>query len=122
MRACLNLFRPGWNGCNGTTPFVVVRSIPKLFLSIQNFQATEQPTRTEINPTDFCGGIAQIDPKTGVTWAASALLTQRMNFHANILQGKPQGRRCEPPKSHLRGKSRSYDIAIAARQRLLKFL
>ena len=50
------------------------------------------------------------------------LLTQRMNFHANILQGKPQSRRCEPSKSHLRGKSRSYDIAIAARRRLLKFL
>ena len=44
-----------------------------------------------------------------------------MNFHANIPQGKLQSRRCEPSKSHLRGKSRSYDIAIAARRRLLKF-
>ena len=44
-----------------------------------------------------------------------------MNFHANILRGKPQSRRCDPSKSHLRGKSRSYDIAIAARRRLLNF-
>ena len=44
----------------------------KLFASILNFQATEQPTRTEINPTDFCGGTVQLDPKTGaVTSAAS---------------------------------------------------
>ena len=49
-------------------------------------------------------------------------MTQRMNFHANIPQGKPQSRRCEPSKSHLRGKSRGYDIAIAARRRVLKFL
>ena len=94
----------------------------KLFVSILNFQATEQPTRTENNPTDFCGGTAQLDPKTGVpSRGQRVLLTQRMNFHANIPQGKPQSRRCEPSKSHLRGKSRSYDIAIAARRRLLKF-
>ena len=43
-----------------------------------------------------------------------------MSFHANIPQGKPQSKRSEPPKSHLRGNSRSYDVAIAARQ-LLKF-
>ena len=30
------------------------------------FLATEQPTRTENNPTDFCGGTAQLDPKTWV--------------------------------------------------------
>ena len=87
-----------------------------------NFQATEQPTRTGINPTDFCGGTAQHDPKTVVpSRGQRVLLTQIMNFHANILQGKPQSRRCEPSKSHLRAKSRSYDIAIAARRRLLKF-
>ena len=95
----------------------------KLFVSILNFQATEQPTRTLINPTDCCGGTAQLDPKTGVpSRGKRVLLTQKMNFHANILQGKPPSRRCEPSKSHLRGKSRSYDIAIAARRRLLKFL
>ena len=37
----------------------------KLFVSILNFQATEQPTRTENNPTDLCGGTAQLDPTTG---------------------------------------------------------
>ena len=28
LRACLNLFQPGWNGWNGTRLLVVVRSIP----------------------------------------------------------------------------------------------
>ena len=28
LSACLNLFRPGWNGWNGTRLLVVVRSIP----------------------------------------------------------------------------------------------
>ena len=94
-----------------------------VIVSILNFQPTEQPTRTEHNPTDFCGGTAQLDPKTGVpSRGQRVLLTQRMNFHANIPQGKRQSRRCEPSKSHLLGKSRGYDIAIAARQRLLKFL
>ena len=42
-----------------------------------NIQATEQPTRTCINPTDFCGGTAEIDPKAGVPpRAASALDTE----------------------------------------------
>ena len=49
------------------------------------------------------------------------LLTQRVTLHATIAQDKPQRRLCEPSKSHLRQKSRSYDIAIAARRRLLKF-
>ena len=94
----------------------------KLFVSIQHFQATEQPTRTDNNPTDFCGGTAQLAPKTGVpSRGQRVLLTQRTTFHESIAQGKPQSRRCEPSKSHLRGKSRSYDIAIAARRRLLKF-
>ena len=44
-----------------------------------------------------------------------------MTFLANIAQGKPQSRRCKPSKSHVRGKSRSHDIAIAARRRPLKF-
>ena len=80
--------------------------------------------RQENNPTDFCGGIAQLDPKTGVpSRGQRMLLTKRMNFLANIPQGKPQSRRCEPFKSHLRGKpNRGYDIAIAARRRLLKFI
>ena len=38
-----------------------------------------------------------------------------MNFHANLPQGKPRSRLCEPSKTHLRGKSRGYDIVIAAR-------
>ena len=50
-----------------------------------------------------------------------ALFAQRTTFHANIPQGKPQRRRCEPSKSHLRAKSRRYYIAIASRRRLLKF-
>ena len=66
LRACLNLFRPGWNGANGTKLLVLVLFHSKLFVSILNFQATEQPTRTENNPADFCGGTAQLDPKTGV--------------------------------------------------------
>ena len=66
----------------------------KLFVSISNFQATEQPTRTENSSTDFCGGTAQLDPKTGaITWAAS-VLTQKITSHANIAQGKPQRTRC----------------------------
>ena len=61
----------------------------KLFVSILNFQATEQPTRTENNPTDFCGGTTQLDPKTGVpSRGQRVLLTQRTTFHANIAQGK----------------------------------
>ena len=87
------------------------------------FPATEQPTRIENNPTDFCGGTAQLDPKTGVpSRGQRVLLTQRMHFHANIPQGMPQSRRCERSKSHPRGNSRGYDIAIAVRRRLLKFL
>ena len=70
----------------------------KLFVSILNFQATEQPTRTEHNPTDFCGGTAQLDPKTGVpSRGQRVILAQIMTFHANIPQGKPQSGRCEPP-------------------------
>ena len=38
----------------------------KLFVSILGYQATEQPTRTGDNPTEFCGGSAQLDQKTGV--------------------------------------------------------
>ena len=80
-------------------------------MSILNFQATEQPTRTENNPTDFCGGTTQLDPKTGVpSLGHRVLLTQWMTFHAKIPQGKPQSRRCEPCKSHLRGKCRGNDI------------
>ena len=63
LRACLNLFRPGWNGWNERDYSWSFHA--KLFVSILNFQATEQPTRTENSPTDFCGGTAQLDPKTG---------------------------------------------------------
>ena len=67
----------------------------KLFVIILNFQATEQPTRTGNNPTDFCGGTALLDPKTGVpSCGQRALLTQRMTLHANIAQGKSRSRRC----------------------------
>ena len=67
----------------------------RLFASILNFQATEHPTRTESNPTDFWGGTAQLDPKTGgASPEQRALLTQRTTLHANIPQGKPQNRRC----------------------------
>ena len=38
----------------------------KLFYVQFEFQEAEQPTRTENNPTDFCRGTAQLDPKTGV--------------------------------------------------------
>ena len=123
VRACLKLISAGLERLEWNEPICGRSFHSKLFVSILNFQATEQPTRTEINPTDFCGGTAQLDPKTGVpSRRQRVLLTQRMNFHANIPQGKPQSRRCEPSKSHLRGKSRSYYIAIAARRRLLKFL
>ena len=67
----------------------------KLFVSILNLQATEQPTRTANNPTDLCGGTAQLHPKTGVpSRGQRVLLTHIITFHANIAQGKPQTRRC----------------------------
>ena len=99
MRACLNLFRPGWNGWNGTRLRTRGRSFHSmLFVSILNFQATEQPTRKENNPTDFCGGTAQLDPKTGVpSRGQRVLLTQRMTLHANIPQGKPQSNGASHP-------------------------
>ena len=51
----------------------------KLFVSILNFQANEQTTRTENNLTDFCGGTVQPDPKTEVpSRGQRVLLTQRM--------------------------------------------
>ena len=81
----------------------------KLFVSILNFQSTEQWTWTENTPTDFCGGTVQLHPNTGVpSRGHRVLLTQRMTVHANTPQGKPRSRRCELSKSHLRGKSASY--------------
>ena len=54
------------------------------------FQATEQPTRTENSPTDVCGGTAPLDPKTGLpSRGQRVLLTQIITLHANIPQGKP---------------------------------
>ena len=88
VRACLNLFGPGWNGWNGPRLLVVVSSIPScLYQCIHlNFQATKQPTRTKNNPTDFCDGTAQLDPKTGVpSRGQRVLLTQKMTFLANTL-------------------------------------
>ena len=59
------------------------------------FQATERPTRTENNPTDFSGGTAQLDHETGVpSRGQRVLLLQRLTLYANIAQGKPQSRRC----------------------------
>ena len=86
------------------------------------FQATEQPTRTKNNPTDFCGGIAQLDPKTGVpSRGQRVLLARTMTFHANVAQGKPQSRRCYSHPSGTLGKISSYAIAVAVRRWLLKF-
>ena len=66
----------------------------KLFGSILIFQA-EQPTRTENNPTDICGGNVQLDQKTGgPSRGQRVFLTQKMAFPANVPQGKPQSRRC----------------------------
>ena len=65
LRACLSSFRSGWNGWNGTRLFVVVRSIPTVCVHVE-FQATEQPTGIENNPTDFRGGTAQMDSNTGL--------------------------------------------------------
>ena len=57
------------------------------------FQATDW--NRKYNPSDLCGGSAQLDPKTGVpSRGQRVLLTQRMTLHANISQGKPQSRRC----------------------------
>ena len=105
------------------------RDYSRSFVSFQavcvhtEFRGNRATDPNRNNPTDFCGKTAQLDPKTGVpSRGQRVLLTQRMNFHANMQQGKPQSRRCEPSKSHLRGKSRGYDVAIAARRRLLKFL
>ena len=68
-------FRPGWNGWNGTRLLVVVPF--KLFASILNFQATEQPTRTKNNPTCLLrrDRAARPEDRGAVTWAASALDT-----------------------------------------------
>ena len=86
----LGLERLEWNE---TTPGRSFHSKP--FVAILNFQATEPPTRTENSPTDFCGGIAQLDPKTGVrSRGQRVLLAQRTTSHANIPQGKPQRRWC----------------------------
>ena len=72
-----------------------VHSKLTLFVSILNFHSTEQQTRTENNPTDFCGGTAPLDPKTGVpSRGQRVLLTQMITFHATIAQGKPQSRQC----------------------------
>ena len=41
-------------------------------------QATEQPTRTKNNPTDFCDGTAQIDSKAGVPSRGQRVLLTRI--------------------------------------------
>ena len=61
----------------------------KPFLSILNFQATEQPTRTEKNnPTDFCGGTAQLDPKTGVPSRGQRVLSTENDFAFQYIAGQ----------------------------------
>ena len=122
FRACLDLFRPGWNGWNGSRLFVVVCSIPSCLCP---FLISRQPSNRpeqKLTQLTFAAGPCSSTRRRVPSRRQRVLLTQRMNFHANILQGKPQSRRCEPSKSHLRGKSRGYDIAIAARRRLLSFL
>ena len=91
VRACLNLFRSGWERLEWNEAIRGRSFYSKRFVSVLTFQATEQPTRTETYPSDSCGGTAQLYPKTGVPPRGQrVLLTQRMDFHANILQGKPQ--------------------------------
>ena len=98
-------------------PFVPIQAV----CAHTDFQATEQPTQTENNPTDFCGGTetARLEDRGAVTWAASALDTKN-DFSCKYTASL--SRWCEPSKSHFRGKFIRYDIAIAARRRLLKFL
>ena len=43
-------------------PFVPFQAV---FVHFE-FQATEKPTRTENNPSDFCGGTSQLDAETGL--------------------------------------------------------
>ena len=50
------------------------------------FQATEQPTRTETNPTDFCGGTAQLDPKTGVPSRGQRVLLTENEFSCKYFE------------------------------------
>ena len=47
---------------------------------------------------------------------------KRTASYANISQGKPHRRRCNPSKRHHRDRYSSCDIALVARRRLLKFL
>ena len=85
-------------------------------------RATEQPTRTENNPTDFCGGTAQLDPKTGVpSCGERVLLTQRTTLHAKIPQGKPQSSGASRP-SRTFGESLEVMISPSRLRRLLTFL
>ena len=42
LRVCPNLFRPGWNGWNGTRLFVVVRSIPTCFQVFVSIPTTKR--------------------------------------------------------------------------------
>ena len=79
FRPCLNFIRPSWNGWNGTRLFVVVVPFQAVCVHTE-FQATEQPTRTETNPTDFCGGTAQLDPKTGVPSRGQRVLLTQNEF------------------------------------------
>ena len=98
MKTLEGVSQLSWTGLEQLEWNETIRGSPfhsKLFVSISNFQATEQPARTENNPTEFCGGTAQPHPKTGVpSRGQRELLTQRMTLHANITPGKPQNRRC----------------------------
>ena len=69
-----------------------------LFVSVLNFQATEQPTRTKKSP--ICGGTAQLDPKTGVpSRGQRVLLTQRTTLHANIRLASEQAVLANPRRA-----------------------
>ena len=75
--AYLNFIRPGLERLEWKEAIRGRSFHSKLLVSTLNFQATEQPTRTADNPTDFRGGTAQLDPKTGVpSRGQRVLLTQ----------------------------------------------
>ena len=51
-----------------------------MFCVYFEIQATELPTRTESNPTDFCGGTALLDHKTGVPSRGQRVLLTENGF------------------------------------------
>ena len=59
---------------------MAVRSYLKVFCVYFEFQGAGQPTRTENNPTDFCGGTAQLNLKTGVPSRGQRVLLTQNEF------------------------------------------